>query len=214
MKRTIIIFQFLIFLTISNNAQIPVSVDLQNNSTITINGSSNILSFKLTQTGIKLLKKNFVILATQNQNKIILSQNTHPIMVSSFTSNNKMALRDFLKLVRSDIYPSFQVQLNTIETLPKTANNDYLKGMANVNITITGITKQYFIPITSERKGEMFTFYGSKKLNIRDFGLTPPVEMMGIIRVNEWIDIDFNIICKISANKSTPEMTTINNVKY
>jgi hypothetical protein len=159
------------------------------------------------------LKKNFVIYATQNQNKIILSQNTHPIMVSNFTSNNRMALRDFLKLVKSDVYPSFQVQLNAIETSSKTANNDYLKGMASVNITITGVTKQYIIPISSERKGELFTFNGSKKLNIRDFGLKPPVEMMGMIRVSEWIDIDFNIICKISAYKSTIELTSVNGLR-
>jgi len=214
MKTAFIIFQFLFFVTLSNIAQTAVSVDLQKNSSISINGTSNLMSFKLTQSGDKLLKKNFVIFATQNQNKIILSQNIHPIVVNNFTSSNKMALRDFFKLVRSDIYPSFQVQLNSVETSPNISVNDNSKGLASVNITITGVTRQYTIPISSERKGELFTFNGMKKLDIRDFGLTPPIEMMGLIRVNEWIDIDFNIICKISAYKSSQELTTISKVSY
>jgi len=215
MKRISLIFQFLILANISIIAQTAVSVDLQNNSCISISGTSNVLSFKFTQSGEKLLKKNFIIVATQNQHKITLSQNIQAIPVNNFTSNNKLALRDFLKLVKSNIYPSFQVQLNYVETTPKEASLDNLKANASVNITITGVTKHYMIPISSEKKGDLYAFNGIKKLNIHDFGLSPPTEMMGLIRVNEWIDIDFNIICKISPFKSSElnALNTLNTLK-
>jgi hypothetical protein len=34
---------------------------------------------------------------------------------------------------------------------------------------------------------------GRVKLSIKDFGLTPPVEMMGLIKVSEWIEVAFNL---------------------
>lgn len=180
-------------------AQATVSVDLQENSSITINGTSNLLSFSLSQSGDKLSNRNFILKASQIQNKIFLSLNQHSIEVKKFSSKNKMALRDFLKLLKSDTYPTIHIQLNYIENQPGTINNDYLKGVASISLTITGVTKQYLIPISSNKAGDFYTFRGKKKLNIRDFGLIPPIEMLGLLRVNEWIDIDFNLICKITS---------------
>ena len=213
MKKILIIFQFLMVGLSSLTPQTRVYVDLQNNSLISIKGTSNLLSFKLSQSGESLSRKDFIILATQNQNKIYLSNNVHSISVKSFTSNNKMALRDFLKLVKSDIYPSFQIQLNYIETTPNADKKENLKGNVSVNITITGVTKPYIIPVSSEINDDTYKIIGKKKLNIRDFGLTPPVEMMGLIKVNEWIEIDFNIICKISTTKPLQKNETANSTK-
>lgn len=188
-------------------AQASFWVDIQKNSSITINGTTNLLSFKLSQSGENLLKRSFIINATQTQNKIVLSQNEQIISVRDFNSSNKMALRDFLKLVKADSYPTFAIKLNYFEIEPKGINKDLSKANASIDLTITGKTRQYTIPITSSHEGELYALKGTEKINIRDFGLKPPVEMMGLIQVNEWINIDFKIICKINANKNTPELS-------
>lgn len=198
MKRIFILSQ-LLFLTCSSFfAQSTFSVELQKNSSLTINGTTNILPFKLSQSGDKLTKRNFIITATQNQNRIILNQNQQSIFVKSFNSENKMALRDFLKLVKADNYPNFHIQLNYFEMLPNVKTTDIAKANVSVNITITGKTKQINIPITSHQDGDLYTLNGNEKINIKDFGLSAPVVMMGLIRVNDWINIDFHIVCKIT----------------
>ena len=210
MKKIIVL---LLLLLISSNfffAQNTFSVDLQKNSSITIHGTTNLLSFKLIQTGEKLTKRNFIITASENHNKIILSQNEHTILVKDFSSENKMAQRDFLKLVKADMYPSFHVKVNYFEIDPNTINTDQAKATVSVDLTITGKTKQYSIPVKSVRDGDNYKLNGNKKINIRDFGLDPPVEMMGLIRVSEWINIDFNIICRISDYKSSGDYSTPN----
>lgn len=199
MKTIFISLLFFSFCFPHSFAQTTLTVELQKNSSIVIQGSSNLVSFKLSQSGEALLKKSLVITATQTQDQILLSHTSYSILVNSFTSNNKMALRDFLQLVKSTIYPSLQVQLKHIEPIPKVLNSVYSKGQAFVNITITGVTKQYIIPISSEKKGDLYSFIGGKRIDIRDFGLTPPVKMMGLIKVSEWIDIEFNIFCKITS---------------
>ena len=177
--------------------QTTVSLLLQNNSSITINGTSNLLSFKLIQKGDKLVNKTFLFVATQNRNKIILSQNQYSIVVRNFDSNNKMALRDFLKLLKVNIYPEIKIQLNYIEKTGYEESNEYTNGLASVNITITNVTCQYLIPISSNKSGDLYNLNGQIKLNIKDFGLVPPIEMFGLLKVNNWINIDFNLICKI-----------------
>lgn len=160
-------------------------------------GSTNIVSFKLYQNGDKLSKSKMSVVTTQNQNKIFVSQNQLSVVVKNFVSNNSMALRDFLKLLKSDTYPILQVQLNYLDLQPLSDKGKTYNGEALVNITITGKTRHYSIPITFVSNGDVYTVNGSKKLSIRDFGLTPETKMMGMIKVSEWIDIDFHIICKI-----------------
>ncbi|MDD4971457.1 MAG: YceI family protein [Paludibacter sp.] len=213
MKKGTVFIALLIFTFHTLSAQLTFFVDIQKSSSITINGTTNLISFKLSQGGDKLAKRNFIINATQSQNKIVLSQNEHSISVRDFNSTNKLALRDFLKLVKADTYPTFHVKLNYFEVDPKVINRDISKANASIDITITGKTKQYNIPITSNREGELYILKGTEKLNIRDFGLTPPVEMMGLIRVNEWISIDFNIVCKINTYKNPTEMNALNTLK-
>ena len=198
MNKLLILVLFFILTSNSLSAQSSLGVDIQKNSVITINGTTNLVSFKLTQSGDKLLKRSFILTATQNQNRIVLSQNEHTIFVKDFNSDNKMALRDFLKLVKADIFPSFHVKLNYIEIDSKDNNKDLSKAIVSVDLTITGKTKQYNIPVKSNHEGDIYNLRGNKKINIRDFGLVPPIEMLGLIRVNEWIDIDFDINCKIN----------------
>jgi len=213
MKKSVVLLHLFLLLLANNSifAQSTFGIDLQKSSTITIHGTTNLISFKLTQKGDKLSKRNFLITATQNQNKILLSQNEHTILVKDFTSDNKMALRDFLKLVKATTYPSFSVKLESFEIDPKGNNKDLLKAIVSVDLTITGKTKHYNISVKSIHDGDIYKLNGIKKINIRDFGLEPPVEMLGLIRVNEWINIDFDIICKITIDKASQELNASTN---
>ena len=183
-------------------SQTTVNVDLHNSSYIAINGSSNVLAFKLFQKGKDLTTRNFTFTATQDQNRIYISQNQLSIQVRKFNSDNRMALRDFLKLIKSVDYPNLLVQLNYFELIPGADKIRFSKGNASVNITITGVTKQFNIPITSNQEGDIYSVDGRKNISIRDFGLTPPIEMLGLIKVSEWIDINFHLIGKVRVHKS------------
>jgi hypothetical protein len=112
-----------------------------------------------------------------------------------------MALKDFLSLIKSDKYPTLQVQINYLDFDSNSENGLAFKGNALVSITITGITRNYSIPISSKNNGEIYCVDGNKRMSIRDFGLTPKSRMMGLIKVSEWINIDFHMICKITANE-------------
>lgn len=179
-------------------AQQLVFADLQKNSSITISGTTNIISFKLHQNGEMLCKNKLSFTTAKSKNNILLKQNQLIVEVKNFDSNNKMALKDFLKLLKVEDYPSLQVQINYLDTQPILGKGQNFNGTASISITITGVKKQYCIPIYLSHEGENYAINGKQKLNIRDFGLVPMTKMMGMIKVNEWIDIDFCMVCKLA----------------
>lgn len=200
MKKLLFILAISFISSLSTTAQTLVSAEIQKNSSLTINGSTNIIPFKIYQNGDRLSRSKMSVVTTQNQNKIFVSQNQLSVIVKNFDSNNAMALKDFLKMLKSDLYPTLQVQLNYLDIQPISEKGKMYNGQALVNITITGITKSYSIPITFVSNSNTYTVDGSRKLSIRDFGLAPVSKMMGAIKVSEWIDIDFHIVCKITTD--------------
>ncbi|WP_395050811.1 YceI family protein [Flavobacterium sp.] len=206
MKKLISLLALSFIISLSAKAQSLVSAEIQKNSSLTINGSTNILSFKIYQNGDQLSRSKLSVVTTQKQNKIFVSQNKLSVVVKNFVSNNAMALKDFLKLLKSDTYPVLQVQLNYLDLQPLSDKGKTYNGVALINITITGKTRHYSIPITFVSNGDVYTINGSKKLSIQDFGLTPETKMMGMIKVSEWIDIDFHIICKIANEGELAEL--------
>lgn len=196
---SLLVLNFIIISAVK--AQNLYSAELLKNSSLSITGSTNVVSFKLYQKDENLLKNKLTVAVTQSQNKLYLSQNQLSVLVNNFNSNNPMALKDFLKLVKSDIYPTLLVQINYLDLQPISGKEHINKGIVLASITITGITKYYSIPISFTSNGNLYTVDGNKKLSIRDFGLTPQNKMFGMIKVSEWIDIDFHMIYKITAER-------------
>jgi polyisoprenoid-binding protein YceI len=177
--------------------------EIQQSSTLTIDGSTNLITFKIHQNAEKLSKSKLKVGTTFSQNKTYLNQNQLSVVVKNFTSNNFIALREFFKLVKSDSNPTLQVQINFLEPLLISETGQNYNGNAVVIMTITGVTKQYSIPISLKSNGTIFILDGNKKLNINDFGLYPQPKMMGLVKISELIDIDFHIVYKIKTDSNS-----------
>lgn len=200
--RVVTVIFFLLLQSSLLCAQTQVVVELHKGSSLIIHGKSNVVSFKLSQDGSKMLNKPLRLVAVQRQEKLFLSQNVLAIQVENFTASNSMIMKDFLKLMKSDKYPVLKVQLDHFETTGVPVKDKPLYGDACVRITIAERTKQFIIPVSSYKNDGYVVVKGKKKINIRDFGLEPPVEMMGMIKVSEWIEIDFNLRCKITVENT------------
>ena len=184
-------------------SQTKVTVALDKSSILTIHGSTNLLSFKLIQFGENIMNKPISVIATQQGAKLFLSQNKLSIGVNNFKSDNIIAQSEFYKLMKSDKYPYLKIQLNHFEIGGSSEGNQPTKGDASINFTITGVTKQYNIPVIASLKGDYVSVSGRRKMNIKDFGLEPPLAMLGLVRVSEWIEIEFKILCKLTVDEKS-----------
>lgn len=205
MKKNISILILCFIISQSTAAQNWAFAEIQQSSFLTINGSTNLLKFELNQNDKKLSTAKLKVGTTTIHNKTYLTNNQLSVMVKSFTSNNFIALREFFKMLKVDSYPILQVQINFTEPLLISEKGLNYTGNAIFSATITGVTKQYSIPITLKSNGNVFILDGNKKLNINDFGLYPKPRMMGLVIISEWIDVDFHIIHKIKSTADTPK---------
>ncbi|HHT29167.1 MULTISPECIES: YceI family protein [Petrimonas] len=183
---------------VAQTSSAVVEVEVDRSSILSINGSSNVVDFTLSQGSENFIQKKLIVTASQHNRKLYLSENRLTVPVKKFTSSNKMALRDFNKLLQSDKFPTMDIRLNHVD-LPEAGSTT---GLAVVDVTITGITKKYQFPIKTERSGKGYIFDVEKSINIRDFGLEPPVQMMGMLKVNEMININLRVKCNIQPAES------------
>lgn len=181
-------------------SQTKALVTLDKNSILTIHGSTNLLTFKLIQGGDKIMNEPLELTATQMGNKYMLSKNKLSITVENFKSDNIIAQAEFYKLMQTEKYPTLKIQLNHFESESTDNPTQFTKGNALLSFTITGVTKQYSFPVSISTKGNIVTVTGRKRMKIKDFGLEPPAAMLGLVRVSEWIEIDFKIICKLTVD--------------
>lgn len=168
-------------------------VVLKKNSRITIDGTSNITKFRFTQNCEDFIDRCLPLIVTQDGNRLYLNKNELFIPVKGFNSKNKLALRDFYKLLDVDNHPAIGIQLQYIEMQPQDNGLVY----AAIYLTIAGVTQGYTIPVKVLRDGEDYIFSVIKDIDILDFGLTPPTHVMHIVKISEWININMVVTCKI-----------------
>jgi hypothetical protein len=195
MKQAIFILCTILLFNPVIAAQTKVTIDLQKQSKLTIHAATNLLKFTLEQEGQEILNKPMAIIATEENNKLYVNQNKLILKVKNFESNNPIAQSEFYKMMQTEKHPHLRIQLNHFDKVSQEDGKS--TGNASVSITITGVTKQYNVPVSAKISGNLLTLEGRKKMTIRDFGIEPPVAMLGIVRVSEWIEIDFNLVCKI-----------------
>lgn len=196
MNKIYFVILYLLLHQMAAFAQIKATATLDKSSVLTIHGSTNLLSFKLIQKGDKIMNQPLGLIATQQGNRLLLSQNKLSITVENFKSDNIIAQTEFYKLMQTYKYPILKIQFNYFES-EDVNYSTFKKGNAFLSFTITGVTKQYSFPVVVSAKGNLVTVTGKKRMNISDFGLKAPVAMLGLVRVSEWIEIDLKIVCKV-----------------
>ncbi len=111
------------------------------------------------------------------------------LKVKAFDSGNGIMNKDFRKMLLEEENPFIQVELQTL-TPTWQPNDSWREGKAEIEVTINAIAKTYSVSCRVENPGSLL-IYGKQKILLTDFGLTPPVRMMGMVKVSEWVDLDF-----------------------
>lgn len=192
----------IIFMPLSHTgltAQERFSATFQESSTITIHGSTNINEFKLTITEAGIPTKIYNGTFIKNGSRIYATSDSIAIPVKNFKSKDPLAHSGFMKLVNEKKYPYIYLKLNNIQLPPSNISQKPQTISSNGNISLAGKTKSYNFPlkVTLNENGG-YTINGRIRLTIRDFGLEPPVEFFGLVKISEWVEIDFNTNILIS----------------
>ena len=161
-------------------------------SQLTIHGSTNINSFACKidcYTGSDTLEfsKNY------NAHQIVFSRNQMSIPIRSFDCGTKQISRDFRKTLKSETYPQLHINFRYLQNLAVT-HNSCITGV--VDITLAGVTARYSIRYDVTLNKNIILLKGTQSVKFSDFNLEAPERLKGLIRVNEALKVEFDLVLK------------------
>jgi hypothetical protein len=187
---------FLVITSFDHGSPVSASDKTRNcDGTISILGSTNVNSFEL-----KNSMAHITINACKHSKDSIALKTkkfTLQIPVRNFKTDNAQIYKDFLSLTKSSQHPTIQVgiglsNLHNLLSRPRSISFP-------VEITIAGVTKSYVVScLVSTRSDGCLSVTGSQKMKLTDFNMTPPAKMLGLVKVNNEIIVNFGFVITIA----------------
>lgn len=184
MKKLILIFSLLFsgFLVMAQEEIKKVNIKILPESELIIKGSTNVNTFDC-KFDIKLVTDWKKIKYTGNSDLINFSDLSLQLKTEGFDCGNKRMNSDFQDLLMCEQYPEIEIQINQVELF----SGEYSK--AFISVKLAGEVNDYDLPVQLSKDN----FKGKFTMNIRDFGLDPPKKALGLIQVDEEIEVHFNL---------------------
>lgn len=158
-------------------------VKITNKSEVSIKGKSNINSFECKYDS-DFIENDLQISIARNNNKILLEGAKIAIKSTGFDCAHKMITRDFKAILKAEEYPHIVINVKEINTAKENIT-------AKLNVKIAGVEKEYLVPVIFNSNTN--NVKGLLKLNIKDFKLKSPKKLLGMVVVNDNVDINFNL---------------------
>jgi len=168
---------------VKGNLENTKEVKIRASSTLFIKGTSSVNTF-ICNYDASHLQATKIVRFQKINNLLKLDGATLELQNIGFDCGNKGINKDFHQLLKTDKFPHIKLDVNEILTEDN-------KITSFVTITIAGIQKSYWVPVTVPESN--LAYDGVLCINILDFNLTPTKKMMGLIVVHEEIEINFNL---------------------
>lgn len=192
--RVLIFIEFLLLLLHTQPADTQLSLARSGepglcNNRILISGTTNISTFKLFHNGTVKIR----LTPARDYNNQISEEIEVHIPVNGFYSSNPILLRDFYQLMQAGTYPEIIIRFNWNHLPGMLMNKQVFNN--TVSIRLAGKEKLYettFILESCNR--DRFVLLGTHALNLSDFDIEPPVKSLGLIRVDNRVIINFELV--------------------
>jgi hypothetical protein len=114
------------------------------------------------------------------------------IPIRDLEPSNPMMYGDFLVLMKASEYPMIKVAFSKQQL--QSARWDLPETCPYTRITIAGITKAYKIQCSVVNCSENLYLSGEKIIKLSDFQIKPPEKLLGLVKVNNEISVNFGFI--------------------
>lgn len=172
-----------------------VNYSIIEKSSLSLSGSSNVNRFQCST--YDNFSDGFILIHTDEEEETVKFNNAVlKINIKSFDCRNPLLTKDFYNALNVKENPTIDVELLSAEPMGRTkilkANKGRFK--ADVAISLNGTSKLDQIIVHWEQTGyNTYRFIGDKKLLMSDFDIDSPVTALGLIKVNDEINISFDL---------------------
>jgi len=171
-------------------AQAPLAID---SARVTISGTSNIHAYTASTTEIRVTRAQF---AAPKEGVDMWANALNPGGVTAFevaiaaatlTSPREGLDKNMHKALQATEHPDILFRLLRFEPRPGAASGLRAIGV----LTIAGVEREVAMNITTARKGAALSVQGQLQLLMTDWGIKPPVALMGMLKTDPKVTVTF-----------------------
>lgn len=196
--RLLFFISFFPLFLFSQEPKVITEVYVIENSTVKLIGNSNVTGYSCNLFDLSN-NDNVPIKSVRKGTLIEMEDAVIHLKANSFRCDNKTMTKDFLKALKSETYPNIKIEFLSFHLNSLVADNPKQTNVkATLLITIAGVERTF--PIYLEQihfKMDEFTIKGRKKVTMTDFEVIPPTALLGMVRVEDEIELEFDITFKL-----------------
>ena len=184
MKRLLLCIVFVLFgwsIQAQNDFE-KETIRLLPESELIISGSTNVNKFHC-EFDIDLISDSKQVKFLHEYDLIKFYNLQLNLLTKGFDCGNKKMNSDFQDLLKSDSHPQIVIDVVQVRYLASE------EPVAEIRVELAGQTNHYKLPVQIHEH----RFKGKFSMNIRDFGLEPPKKALGLIIVDEHIEVAFDL---------------------
>ncbi|MBN8651301.1 MAG: YceI family protein [Cytophagales bacterium] len=198
MKRALILFMAVILW--SSFSTSPVLLHrfiVQPESTLVVTGKTNVNSFQCTT--LYCGRDTLVLRESVGTPPVFLKGNVQ-LDASAFSCGMQLMTNDFNKTIKAKEHPAIAIDFISFERTPVYGcTEERFKG--RMKISLAGITKTFDVDCAIEARSTGIIYLrGNRAFEFADFNLTAPSRMMGMVKVEDKLEVKFNLALKIDPN--------------
>jgi hypothetical protein len=165
---------------------------IEKDSNLYFEGRSNISSFSCGIT--EYLRPDTLCFYREALSQPVLSvRGGLTINVNRFNCQQQYMNKDLIKTLKGNECPELKIALKTIGNFTKPVKN--IKG--TVTISLAGVTRTMDVDYTVQYLDQHnLQLQGYRRVLFSDFGLTPPRKLAGLVKVEEQIDVRFQLVLR------------------
>ena len=176
----------------SDNDDVIYRLAIHPSSSVTIRGSTNVNKF---QCMIKKYSGNDTLLLTAERGKgAYFKRGNVKLEASLFDCEKHVITKDFAETIQAKKYPSITINFISLERLPEFAETEEpFRGKLIITLANVSAPAEVRCRIVKD-KNNLIHLKGWHLFKFSDFKLEAPTKMMGLIKVDELITVDFHMV--------------------
>lgn len=177
---------------VSVQDKITTHLIVKSTSSVTIKGKTSVNKFEC---NIEKYTGTDTLLLTAERGKgATFIRGLVKLNAAEFDCGMNLMTKDFAEIIQSDKYQYIKINFKSLERIPKFETTEE-KFMTKLVVTLGNVAVPCEVRcgIVKDEKG-LIHFRGKHTFTFSDFNLEPPTKMMGLIKVDEEITVDFHLI--------------------
>ncbi|MFM8739936.1 MAG: hypothetical protein ACKOC0_06990 [Cytophagales bacterium] len=167
-------------------------------SSLTVQGKTNVNRFVCAIA--RYCGSDTLIIKEAPHQRPIIQKGFVGLEASTFDCGMVAMTHDFSKTLKADQFPVIGIEFKSLERLPDLACTED-KFTALVAISMAGVTRDFNMPCVLQADKGTILLKGGRSFNFADFKLKAPQRMMGLIKVDERLNVSFHLVLRLDANR-------------